>query len=42
MCAVAWDSLFMGPKKFGYISDFVCVKHNVCMLCVKGAQITGD
>jgi hypothetical protein len=31
----------MVPKMVGYISDFVCVKHNVCMLSVKGAQIPG-
>ena len=41
-CVQLWGwggSLFTGPKKFEYISDFVCVKYNVCMLCVKSAQI---
>ena len=35
-------SLFMEPRKTGYISDFVCCKHSVCLLCVKGSQIPGD
>jgi len=32
-------SLFMGLRRIGYISGFVCIKHDVCLLCVKGAQI---
>jgi hypothetical protein len=33
--------LFMGPRKTGYVSGFVCCKHNMCLLCVKGSQIPG-
>jgi len=29
-----------GPERW-YISGFVCVKHNVCLLCVRGSQIPG-